>query len=151
MGQSNLDFHSFHCTREGNHQIYIKMKITLFVTLAILLVLVVLAESSPARRRGRISRGRQAARNARGRFNNRRQLARRGRTGTAAADADAAAADAGAEGEEAEFDGPAWCNPEDPMGAWLLYKGVKLNCVDNGIEEFGRYGGIPAEDEDVPE
>jgi len=129
------------------------MKITLFVTLAILLVLVVLAESSPARRRGRISRGRQAARNARGRFNNRRQLARRGRTGThaAEADADAAAADAGAEGEEAEFDGPTWCNPEDPMGAWLLYKGVKLNCVDNGIEEFGRYGGIPAEDEDVPE
>merc|ERR1711970_1307367 len=133
--QSNLDFHSFHCTRKGNHQIYIKMKITLFVTLAILLVLVVLAESSPARRRGRISRGRQAARNARGRFNNRRQLARRGRTGTHAA----------------EFDGPTWCNPEDPMGAWLLYKGVKLNCVDNGIEEFGRYGGIPAEDEDVPE
>ena len=23
--QSNLDFHSFHCTREGNHQIYIKV------------------------------------------------------------------------------------------------------------------------------
>merc|ERR1712168_1688440 len=114
--QSNLDFHSFHCTRKGNHQIYNKMKITLFVTLAILLVLVVLAESSPARRRSRISRGRQAARNARGRFNNRRQLARRGRTGTA--DADAAAADAAAEGEEAEFDGPAWYNPEDPMGAW---------------------------------
>ena len=38
-------------------------------------------------------------------------------------DAAAAPPAEGEEGEgEAEFDGPTWCNPEDPMGAWLLYK-----------------------------
>ena len=43
--------------------------------------------------------------------------------GTAAAAPPAGAGGAGGaggEGEEEEI--PAWCNPEDPMGAWLLFK-----------------------------
>ena len=67
---------------------------------------------------------------------------RRGRQEEAAADT--AAADAEGSGDDI----PTWCNPKDPMGAWLLFKGVKLNCVGKGFTDFGPYGGPPAADEE---
>lgn len=70
---------------------------------------------------------------------------RRGRQEeAAAAAAPAAAADAEGSGDDI----PTWCNPKDPMGAWLLFKGVKLNCVGKGFTDFGPYGGPPAADEE---
>merc|ERR1719266_2994748 len=41
------------------------------------------------------------------------------------------------EGEEV----PAWCNPQDPMGAWMNYIKIREWCESNGFTEHGPYGG----------
>eukprot|EP00088_Acartia_fossae_P006705 TRINITY_DN13090_c0_g1_i4.p1 TRINITY_DN13090_c0_g1~~TRINITY_DN13090_c0_g1_i4.p1 ORF type:complete len:138 (-),score=52.14 TRINITY_DN13090_c0_g1_i4:78-491(-) len=132
------------------------MKLSLILCVAMLVILVALlpssSEASPARRR-LAKAGFRGAPQRRGRARSPKRargrgLARRGRTGHV--DADAAAADAAANGVdgEGEEEITAWCNPEDPMGAWLLYPGVKAKCIELGFEDFGRYGGLPAEDEE---
>ncbi len=71
---------------------------------------------------------------------------RRGRQDAAAAAAPAAE---GAEGSGDDI--PKWCDPKDPMGAWLLFKGVKVNCVGKGFTDFGPYGSAPADEEETAE
>ena len=55
------------------------------------------------------------------------------------------AGDDGVEGEEGEEEVPTWCNPADPMGAWLNFKAIRTICGDRGFSDFGPYGGIPAD------
>merc|ERR1712002_1072502 len=56
------------------------------------------------------------------------------------------------EGEEGEEEVPTWCNPADPMGAWLNFKAIRTICGDRGFSDFGPYGGIPADlEEDMDE
>ena len=86
------------------------------------------------------------------------QAGRRGRTNVEAADAEAppapaddeAAAKEGEEGAEGE-EVPAWCDPTNPMGAWLNYKQIRAICGERGFEDFGPYGGIPVEEEAAEE
>ena len=62
------------------------------------------------------------------------------------------AGDDGVEGEEGEEEVPTWCNPADPMGAWLNFKAIRTICGDRGFSDFGPYGGIPADlEEDMDE
>ena len=77
---------------------------------------------------------------------------RRGRVAPRQGRQDAAAPPAAAEGEEGSGDDiPTWCNPKDPMGAWLLFKGVKVACVGKGFAEFGPYGSAPADEDEAAE
>jgi len=46
------------------------------------------------------------------------------------------------EGEEVV---PAWCNPQDPMGAWMNYIKIRQWCESNGFTEHGPYGGNSSE------
>ena len=73
---------------------------------------------------------------------------RRGRVAPRRGRQDAAAAE-GAEGSGDDI--PKWCDPKDPMGAWLLFKGVKVNCVGKGFTDFGPYGSAPADEEETAE
>merc|ERR1739847_52234 len=57
--------------------------------------------------------------------------------------------DVAVEGEDEEV--PAWCDPADPMGAWLNFKQIRVICGDRGFSDFGPYGGIPSGDEELDE
>jgi hypothetical protein len=77
---------------------------------------------------------------------------RRGRVAPRRGRQDAAPAAPAPEGAEGSGDDiPKWCNPKDPMGAWLLFKGVKVNCVGKGFTDFGPYGSAPADEEETAE
>merc|ERR1719192_1123552 len=96
------------------------------------------------RRRGRGGRRRGSAVGKRGRVTNGRgrQLGRRGRTNH---DADAAAADANAVdgGEEGLYNG---CDWKTNIGDFLTFcKGRKWCADEQGITDFGPYGGVPEE------
>lgn len=135
------------------------MKLSLALFLVIALV-VLFAEAIPARRYQLQRRGRLAARRPGMKFLRRgRAFApRRGRTNDPEAPPppeDGAADDAaGGEGGEGG-DVPEWCDPTKPMGAWLNYAQIRAICGERGFEDFGPYGGIPAEGEgegeDAPE
>ena len=43
---------------------------------------------------------------------------------------------------------PNGCDPESPIGAFLLFRGVKVWCGEQGITEFGPYGALPVEEEE---
>ena len=115
------------------------------VSLAILLSLAVLAalflpaiEAAATRRRAksRAVAGRTRARTAGVRRGGRaRMQARRGRQDEGAEPA-APPAEGGEEGEE---EIPTWCNPEDPMGAWLLFKVNKAQL--DFLTEFCKFFG----------
>merc|ERR1711971_865306 len=47
--------------------------------------------------------------------------------------------DNGGRGEGGDL--PAWCNPKDPMGAWMNYIKIRQWCESNGFTEHGPYGG----------
>merc|ERR1719259_1574030 len=129
-----------------------KVNLIVLLSMAVLLSLLLPAvESAVARRRGRgrLGRVRGPARRQpaprRGRYQ-----PRRGRTqehppphpaAHPAAQMAMAGAGAGADGE-GEEEIPTWCNPKDPMGAFLLFKGIKVDCVNRGYEDFGPYGGV---------
>merc|ERR1712001_455773 len=59
--------------------------------------------------------------------------------------------EAGDDAEGAEEEVPAWCDPADPMGAWLNFQQIKVICGDRGFSDFGPYGGIPAVEEGLDE
>nr|XP_040579751.1 uncharacterized protein LOC121128239 [Lepeophtheirus salmonis] len=54
----------------------------------------------------------------------------------------------GAEQEEEEGPEHPWCDPKDPMGAWMNYINVRKWCAENGYTNFGPYGGVPSDDQE---
>merc|ERR1712158_48184 len=147
-----------------------KLSLALFVLIALVVILYPEdSEASPARRRQQLLRGgrrniaRQARRKVVGRKAGRRaRPIRRGRTNieeipdepVVADDADVAVEEEVVEGEEAggaEEEVPAWCDPADPMGAWLNFQQIRVICGDRGFSDFGPYGGIPAVEEGLDE
>merc|ERR1712158_139559 len=151
-----------------------KLSLALFVLIALVVILYPEdSEASPARRRQQLLRGarrnivRQARRKVVGRKAGRRaRPIRRGRTNieeipdepVVADDADVAVEEEVVEGEEAGDDAegaeeevPAWCDPADPMGAWLNFQQIRVICGDRGFSDFGPYGGIPAVEEGLDE
>ena len=100
-----------------------------------------------SRRRGG---GRGRGRGGKGRSlpNLRRKLARRGRQDEDAPeealnDLDEAAADDGGSGSGEEL--PNGCDPNTNIGGFLVFKGVKIWCGEQGITDFGPYGGLPVD------
>merc|ERR1712241_835939 len=148
-----------------------KLSLALFVLIALVVILFPEdSEASPARRRQQLARGPrkgvQARRRVVGRKAGRRaKFGRRGRTAHPDEDVPVEdenaldepvegteAGDDGVEGEEGEEEVPTWCNPADPMGAWLNFKAIRTICGDRGFSDFGPYGGIPADlEEDMDE
>merc|ERR1712127_890283 len=119
-------------------QLALQTEMKLSVVLLGLAVLVALvlpeAEGAVARRRGG-RRGRVQARTQR----------RRGRQEEEAADDYQDLDDAGAEdgsGEEL----PNGCDPATNIGGFLVFNSVKVWCGEQGVTDFGPYGGLPAED-----
>merc|ERR1712127_601316 len=92
------------------------------------------AEGAVARRRGG-RRGRVQARTQR----------RRGRQEEEAADDYQDLDDAASEGGSGE-ELPNGCDPATNIGGFLVFNGVKVWCGEQGITDFGPYGGLPAED-----
>merc|ERR1719285_1388479 len=123
-----------------------KMKVSVLLLCLAVLLAVLLPETSGGRlskrRNGRRSNGNK------GRFQNlKRKLARRGRQDEdapeeAVNDLDEAAADDGSgSGEEL----PNGCDPNTNIGGFLVFKGVKIWCGEQGITDFGPYGGLPVD------
>ena len=119
--------------------------LVLLSCLAVLLALLAPeADAGVARRKGR--RGGKGKARGQGRLG--RRLARRGRQDEDAPEEDLNAVDeleaSGAEegsGEEL----PNGCDPNTEIGAFLLFKGVKTWCGEQGITDFGPYGSYVAE------
>merc|ERR1711971_249469 len=114
-----------------------KLSLALFVLIALVVILYPEdSEASPARRRQQLLRGgrrnvaRQARRKLVGRKAGRRvRPVRRGRTNIEEIpDEPVVADDADVVGEGAEEEVPAWCDPADPMGAWLNFQQIKVIC-----------------------
>merc|ERR1711963_118173 len=124
-----------------------KMKVSVLLLCLAVLLAVLLPETSGGRlskrRNGRRSNGNKA----RFQGNLKRKLARRGRQDEDAPeealnDLDEAAADDGSgSGEEL----PNGCDPNTNIGGFLVFKGVKIWCGEQGITDFGPYGGLPVD------
>ena len=126
---------------------FVQMKVSVLLLCLAVLLAVLLPETSGGRlskrRNGRRSNGNK------GRFqgNLKRKLARRGRQDEdapeeAVNDLDEAAADDGSgSGEEL----PNGCDPNTNIGGFLVFKGVKIWCGEQGITDFGPYGGLPVD------
>merc|ERR1719285_702003 len=112
-----------------------KMKVSVLLLCLAVLLAVLLPETSGGRlskrRNGRRSNGNK------GRFqgNLKRKLARRGRQ-----DEDAPE-DGSGSGEEL----PNGCDPNTNIGGFLVFNGVKIWCGEQGITDFGPYGGLPVD------
>merc|ERR1711915_38096 len=127
-----------------------KSSLIILVSLAVLMSLFLPAiEAAVARRRGKSGRrggsalarrGRQQVRRGRGRVQ-----ARRGRQ-----DADFAADDANAvDGEEELYNG---CDWKTNIGGFLTFCKWRKWCADEqGITDFGPYGGVPESCPNIPE
>ena len=124
------------------------MKVSVLLLCLAVLLAVLLPETSG----GRLSKRRNGRRSNNGnkaRFqgNLKRKLARRGRQDEdapeeAVNDLDEAAADDGSgSGEEL----PNGCDPNTNIGGFLVFKGVKIWCGEQGITDFGPYGGLPVD------
>ena len=124
------------------------MKVSVLLLCLAVLLAVLLPETSG----GRLSKrrnGRRSNNGNKGRFqgNLKRKLARRGRQDEdapeeAVNDLDEAAADDGSgSGEEL----PNGCDPNTNIGGFLVFKGVKIWCGEQGITDFGPYGGLPVD------
>ena len=50
------------------------------------------------------------------------------------------------DGSSSNGDIPPWCNPTDPMGAWLNFQNVRDWCIGEGFEELSPYGGSTSEE-----
>ena len=104
-----------------------------------------LPETTGAATRKRGARGGRGRKAGLGRN---RQNRRRGRQEEEAAeddtndlgDLDAAGAEEGS-GKEL----PNGCDPTTNIGGFLVFKGVKVWCGEQGVTDFGPYGGLPAE------
>ena len=125
------------------------MRVSVLLLCLAVLVAALLPETSGgvSRRRGG---GRGRGRGGKGRSlpNLRRKLARRGRQDEDAPeealnDLDEAAADDGGSGSGEEL--PNGCDPNTNIGGFLVFKGVKIWCGEQGITDFGPYGGLPVD------
>merc|ERR1711936_1278097 len=56
---------------------------------------------------------------------------------------EAAAEDYGGSGSGEEL--PNGCDPNTNIGGFLVFKGVKIWCGEQGITDFGPYGGLPVD------
>merc|ERR1712193_34352 len=139
-----------------------KLSLALFLLIALEVILYPEdSEASPARRRqqqqlmrgGRRTIARQARRKVLGRagkkaLRRRAKVSRRGRTNVhPVADEPVAEEDADVAAEAPAEEVPAWCNPADPMGAWLNFNQIRIICGERGFSDFGPYGGVPAVEE----
>ena len=120
------------------------MRVSVLLLCLAVLVAALLPETS-----GGVSR-RRGGKRGRGRIspNFRRKLARRGRQDDeapedASNDLEAAAADDGGSGSGEEL--PNGCDPNTNIGGFLVFKGVKIWCGEQGITDFGPYGGLPVD------
>ena len=128
-----------------------RCSLVLLVSLAVLLSIFLPAiEAAAARRRGKAgrrgavsssNRGRQQGRRGRGRVQ-----ARRGRQ-----DADVAVADENAVDGEAEEEIYNGCDPATNIGGFLIQKLWRKKCAELEYTNFGGYGGVPVEEEEVEE
>ena len=124
------------------------MKVSVLLLCLAVLLAVLLPETSGGRLSKR-RKGKRSNNNNKGRFqgNLKRKLARRGRQDEdapeeAVNDLDEAAADDGSgSGEEL----PNGCDPNTNIGGFLVFKGVKIWCGEQGITDFGPYGGLPVD------
>ena len=125
------------------------MRVSVLLLCLAVLLAALLPETSGGVSRRRGGGGRRA-RGGKGRSlpNLRRKLARRGRQDPDAPedainDLDEAAADDGGSGSGEEL--PNGCDPNTNIGGFLVFKGVKIWCGEQGITDFGPYGGLPVE------
>ena len=125
------------------------MRVSVLLLCLAVLVAALLPETSGGVSRRRGGGGRRG-RGGKGRSlpNLRRKLARRGRQDEDAPeealnDLDEAAADDGGSGSGEEL--PNGCDPNTNIGGFLVFKGVKIWCGEQGITDFGPYGGLPVE------
>ena len=125
------------------------MRVSVLLLCLAVLLAALLPETSGGVSRRRGGGGRRA-RGGKGRSlpNLRRKLARRGRQDPdapeeAVNDLDEAAADDGGSGSGEEL--PNGCDPNTNIGGFLVFKGVKIWCGEQGITDFGPYGGLPVE------
>ena len=124
------------------------MRVSVLLLCLAVLVACLLPETSGGVSRRRGGRG---GRRGRGRSlpNLRRKLARRGRQDdpdapeVALNDLEEAAADDGGSGSGEEL--PNGCDPNTNIGGFLVFKGVKIWCGEQGITDFGPYGGLPVD------
>ena len=125
------------------------MRVSVLLLCLAVLLAALLPETSGGVSRRRGGGGRRA-RGGKGRSlpNLRRKLARRGRQDPDAPedainDLDEAAADDGGSGSGEEL--PNGCDPNTNIGGFLVFKGVKIWCGEQGITDFGPYGGLPVD------
>ena len=123
------------------------MKVSVLLLCLAVLLAVLLPETSGGRLTKRRNGRRSNDNKARFQGNLKRKLARRGRQDEdapeeAVNDLDEAAADDGSgSGEEL----PNGCDPNTNIGGFLVFKGVKIWCGEQGITDFGPYGGLPVD------
>ena len=55
----------------------------------------------------------------------------------------------GSGGNERSSEIPPWCNPMDPMGAWLNHEKVRDWCIKKGFKDLSPYGGSGGKREDT--
>merc|ERR1719412_1220171 len=117
------------------------MKLAFVLALAMVLVAVLLPEESEA-----MPRNRRFGRARRPPGARRFSVRRGGRTFDYSDPAEdgAGGEEGGEEGEQV----PEWCDPAQPMGAWLNFANVRAECTELGFTDFGGYGGAPAEGEE---
>ena len=128
-----------------------RSSLILLVSLAVLLSLFLPAiEAAAARRRGKAGRRGAISSSNRGRQQGRRGRARvqtrRGRQDGDVADDDANAVDG--EAEEEIYNG---CDPATNIGGFLINKLWRKKCAELEYTNFGGYGGVPQEEEEVEE
>ena len=125
------------------------MRVSVLLLCLAVLLAALLPETSGGVSRRRGGKGRRGGNKGRALPNLRRKLARRGRQDEDAPeealnDLDEAAADDGGSGSGEEL--PNGCDPNTNIGGFLVFKGVKIWCGEQGITDFGPYGGLPVED-----
>ena len=126
------------------------MRVSVLLLCLAVLLAALLPETSGGVSRRRGGKGRRGGNKGRALPNLRRKLARRGRQDEDAPEEavndldEAAADDYGGSGSGEEL--PNGCDPNTNIGGFLVFKGVKIWCGEQGITDFGPYGGLPVED-----
>ena len=126
------------------------MRVSVLLLCLAVLLAALLPETSGGVSRRRGGKGRRGGIKGRALPNLRRKLARRGRQDEDAPEEalndldEAAADDYGGSGSGEEL--PNGCDPNTNIGGFLVFKGVKIWCGEQGITDFGPYGGLPVED-----
>ena len=126
------------------------MRVSVLLLCLAVLLAALLPETSGGVSRRRGGKGRRGGNKGRALPSLRRKLARRGRQDEDAPEEalndldEAAADDYGGSGSGEEL--PNGCDPNTNIGGFLVFKGVKIWCGEQGITDFGPYGGLPVED-----